>query len=93
LSQVLYRKGFDKYLTEEERIEFLTALVHDAELVDITIRGRYSRDPKDDRFLELALAGCATCIVSGDNDLLSLHPFQAIPVLTPRQFLEWNELL
>ena len=93
LSQFLYRKGFDKYLTEQERIEFVTALVRDAILVDATAHTLESRDPKDNMFLELATTGSATCIVSGDNDLLVLHPFQTIPILTPRQFLEWDELL
>ena len=41
------------------------------------------RDPKDDKFLELALNGKATHIVSGDEDLLVLHPFRGIPILTP----------
>ena len=45
------------------------------------------RDPKDDVFLEVALAGQAERIVSGDNDLLTLHPFRGIPIITPATFL------
>ena len=87
-TRVLRRKGFDKYVLEEERIEFVTALVRDAILVEITETVRECRDPKDDKFLELAVCGRAACIVSGDNDLLSLHPFRRIPVVTPREFLD-----
>lgn len=45
------------------------------------------RDPDDDKFLELAINGHADLIISGDNDLLVLHPFRGIPILTPAQFL------
>ena len=88
VNEVLRRKGFDKYVLEEERIEFVTALVRDAVLVEITEEIRECRDPKDDKFLELAVCGRAACIVSGDNDLLSLHPFRRIPIVTPREFLD-----
>ena len=87
LNEVLRRKGFDKYVTEDERIEFITALVREATLVEITETVTKCRDPKDHKFLELAVSGKATCIVSGDDDLLVLHPFRGIFVLTPRQFL------
>jgi putative PIN family toxin of toxin-antitoxin system len=49
---------------------------------------RACRDPKDDKFLELAVDGRADLMVSGDQDLLALHPFRGIPILTPTQFLE-----
>jgi putative PIN family toxin of toxin-antitoxin system len=45
------------------------------------------RDPKDDKFLEVAVAGQADAIVSGDQDLLVLHPYAGIPIVTPRAFL------
>lgn len=45
-------------------------------------------DPKDDKFLEAALAGHADCVVSGDNHLLALTDFREIPILTARAFLE-----
>ncbi len=48
------------------------------------------RDPKDNKFLELAINGNATCIITGDKDLLVLHPFRGISILTPRLFLEQN---
>lgn len=45
-------------------------------------------DPSDNKFLECAVAGKATCIVSGDRHLLKLVEFRGIPILKPREFLE-----
>jgi predicted nucleic acid-binding protein len=46
-----------------------------------------SRDPKDDAILACAIAARARLILSGDRDLLVLHPDAGIDILTPRQFL------
>jgi predicted nucleic acid-binding protein len=45
-------------------------------------------DPKDDKFLEVAVAGRADVIVSGNEDLLTLHPFDTIPIVSPATFLQ-----
>jgi putative PIN family toxin of toxin-antitoxin system len=89
LYNVLRRTDFDKYVHEDERLEFLVVLVHDATMVDITETVSECRDSKDNKFLELAINGNATCIISGDDDLLILHPFRGIPILTPREFLQY----
>jgi putative PIN family toxin of toxin-antitoxin system len=57
-----------------------------AELVAITEHVTGCRDPKDDKFLELAVNGRADLIVSGDNDLLALDTFRGIPIITPAAF-------
>ncbi|WP_281050638.1 hypothetical protein [Thauera sp. GDN1] len=44
-------------------------------------------DPRHDRFLELALAGEAAAIISGDKDLLVLNPWHGIPIMTPAAFI------
>lgn len=91
LNDVLRRDEFEKYTTEALRVEFLAALLRDAELVQITETVTASRDPRDDKFLSLAVSGNADCIVSGDKDLLTLESIQKIPILTPSQFLDLNE--
>jgi predicted nucleic acid-binding protein len=58
-----------------------------AAFIPVSSTVRAWRDPRDDKFLELALDGEADWIVSGDQDLLVLHPFRGIPVLTPQAFL------
>lgn len=45
------------------------------------------RDPKNNKFLELAVAANASCIITGDEDLLILHPFRNIPILNASGFL------
>ena len=45
-------------------------------------------DPKDDKFLEAAVAGEAALIVSGDRHLSSLGAYRGIPIVSPREFLD-----
>jgi uncharacterized protein len=92
LNDVLRRPRFNKYVHEEERLEFLATLVRESELVMVTDVVIDCRDPKDNKFLELALSGKATHIVSGDEDLLVLHPFREVSILTPQAFVaQWEE--
>jgi putative PIN family toxin of toxin-antitoxin system len=87
LNEVLHRPRFNKYVLEEERMEFLAALLREAELVEVIEVVTQCRDPKDNKFLELAASGSATCVVTGDQDLLALNPFRGIPLWTPQEFL------
>jgi uncharacterized protein len=48
-------------------------------------------DPKDDKFLEAAIAGKVDFIVSGDKHLLNLKEFQSIPIISGREFINWLE--
>jgi len=65
----------------------LAALVNQAKFVEITETITECRDPKDNKFLELAVCGGADCLISGDGDLLALHPFRGIRILPPQAFL------
>ncbi len=69
-------KRFDKYISLEERNEFLVSLVRDSDLIEITESVRACRDPDDDRILELAVNGAAAYIITGDSDLLVMNPFR-----------------
>jgi putative PIN family toxin of toxin-antitoxin system len=91
LDEVLGRPRFDKYVPEQKRLEFLAALIREAELIDVTDVVTDCRDPKDNKFLELAVSGKADRIITGDEDLLVLHPFRGIFVLTPRALLMQEE--
>jgi predicted nucleic acid-binding protein len=44
------------------------------------------RDPNDDVVLACAVAGEADCIVTRDQDLLSLRSYEGIDILPPEQF-------
>lgn len=87
LDDVLRRPKLDKYFSETRRLEFLAALVREAEVIDIVDAVTDCRDPKDNKFLELALNGRGSHIVTGDSDLLVLHPFREIAIVTPHSFL------
>lgn len=45
-------------------------------------------DPSDDKFLEAALAGNASYIISGDRHLLKISEFQGIQILKPKDFVQ-----
>ena len=45
------------------------------------------RDAKDSKYLELALAAGATTIVTGDADLLVLHPWRGVRIRPPAAYL------
>lgn len=75
------------YLMPEEREQFIIALLRESIFIDIKESIRICRDPKDDKFLELAVNGGAGCIISGDEDLLILNPFRDIPIIKPDEFL------
>jgi putative PIN family toxin of toxin-antitoxin system len=79
LNDVLRCHRFDPYVHEDERFELFVVLVRDAEVVEVTEVVTDCRDPKDNKFLDLALDSEATHIVGGDEDLLVLHPFCSIP--------------
>jgi putative PIN family toxin of toxin-antitoxin system len=87
LNDVLSHQKFDRYLFREERERFLAALVREAVFIEINENVKACRDPKDDMFLELAVNGSATCIVSSDKDLLELNPFRSISIIKPDEFI------
>ncbi len=78
----------NKYAIDDETITALIALLAlRGELVIPRRKVRVCRDPKDDMVIEAALAGAAEVIVTGDDDLLTLHAFEGIRFSTPRDFL------
>jgi len=87
LNQVLNRKKFAKYFTLEEKQAFLVKLIEKSELVEIEEVITACRDPKDDKFLELAVSGKADFMITGDRDLLVLNPFRNIAIITTNEFL------
>jgi putative PIN family toxin of toxin-antitoxin system len=67
LTTVLGREKFDRYISLEDRMAFLQKLIRIATKVDILRRLQVCRDPKDDKFLELAVNGEADAIITGDR--------------------------
>src|SRR5208283_4536504 len=91
LFEVLHREKFRHYVDEEDVRRFLAALTREALWVDIDVEVTACRDPKDDKFLSLAVSGSATHIVTGDADLLVLHPFRGIEIVSPGAFVDQSQ--
>jgi len=87
LLSVIRRPKFDGYVSLDRRVAFLVRLDDLIDWVQPTRAIRACRDPKDDQFLEAAVHGNADALITGDADLLALHPFHDIPILTPDRFL------
>lgn len=87
LVMVLQRPSIRLITSRPEADRLLADVQRDGRLVETTERVFACRDPKDNRFLECALAGHADYLVTGDLDLLVLHPFRGIPILRPAEFL------
>ncbi|MVN22554.1 putative toxin-antitoxin system toxin component, PIN family [Mucilaginibacter arboris] len=88
LTAVLLRPKFDKYLSVEERLEFIIRIETRYEKVKTISSFTDCRDSKDNIFLNLAVDANASCLISGDKDLLALHPFHNIPIVNAREFLD-----
>jgi uncharacterized protein len=83
IAAVLARPKFARVLTEDRRREVLELLTAAALWIEPREEVRDCRDPKDNRYLELALATGASAVLTGDEDLLVLHPWRGIQVLRP----------
>jgi len=88
LADVLARPKFDRYISIADRQQFLRMLARLAEFVPIVYPVRECRDREDDKFLEVALNGKAELILTGDADLLTLHPWRGVPILSPARYLK-----
>ena len=91
LADVLSRKKFDPYVTVKDRKQFIRLLGRISDNVVNVRRIQACRDPRDDKFLELAINGDADLIISGDKDLLTLNPFMGIPILSPAEYLKRDD--
>lgn len=86
--EVIFRPKFDRYISLEHRQRILDLVVVAADRIEQPAAVRECRDPKDDKYLALALAGKAEVIVSSDvHHLLSMHPWRGISILSPADYL------
>ncbi|MFM7438418.1 MAG: putative toxin-antitoxin system toxin component, PIN family [Snowella sp.] len=86
---VIFRPKFDRYVSVERRQLFLGELRAVAGLVPILELTDDCRDAKDNKYLDVAINGMANVLITGDQDLLILHPYRGIlPILSPSDFLK-----
>jgi hypothetical protein len=87
ITEVLGRAKFAAAVPRRRRESLLKILRGAAIWFEPTERVTDCRDPKDNKYLELALAAGAETIVSGDDDLLVLHPWRSVRILRPTDYL------
>jgi hypothetical protein len=87
IAGVLSRPKFALAIPLARRERVLEILRHAAVWFEPAVQVTDCRDPKDDKYLELALAAGAETIVSSDDDLLVLHPWRGVRILRPADYL------
>lgn len=87
LQDVLSRSKFDRYAAAKTRQAFVDGLLLHVRLVDVSQIVNDCSDPKDNKFLALALTVSAEMIVASDPHLTVMHPWRGIPILPPAAFL------
>jgi putative PIN family toxin of toxin-antitoxin system len=97
LEEVLHRPRFDAYVGRDTRMAFYETIRRHSQIFALTgavlnqAKGQ-CRDGTDDFILALALAAQAEVIVTSDEDLLVLHPWQGVAILTPAEFLSRDKI-
>ena len=86
LSSRITQPKFDKYVSAEDREAYVNNLILSADLVIIDNLIQGCRDRDDDKFLETAVKGDAQFIITGDQDLLAIHRFEGIEIVTVQEF-------
>ena len=87
IAGVLGRPKFARTIPLARRERVLEILRGAAVWFEPAVHVTDCRDPKDDKYLELALAAGAETIVSSDDDLLVLHPWRGVRILRPADYL------
>ena len=89
LVDVLRRDKFDRYASKEDRATRVMAYAEATKKIQVTHIVTDCSDPKDNKFLALALSSKACVLVSGDKKhLISMNPYQGLPIIGVRKFIE-----
>jgi len=93
IREVFARPKFKKYLAAGRSAYILAVLTTAARRIESTERVTDCRDAKDNKYLELALAAEAETIISSDDDLLVLHPWRGVAIITPAGYVARTECI
>jgi uncharacterized protein len=85
--EVMAREKFNRYLPYDLRMFELDSILDQMKNAQPAGCDSGCRDPKDEKFLELAIGAGAGLILSGDIHLLEMHPFRGISILSPWEYL------
>jgi putative PIN family toxin of toxin-antitoxin system len=80
-----------KFKATKAQAEAVVAFLRSSsEIVEPAVVPRGTLRDKDDLpVLGTAVAGAAACLVTGDQELLSLGRYQRVDILSPRAFYDW----
>jgi putative PIN family toxin of toxin-antitoxin system len=98
LFEVLARPKFTRYFTQDDARELGDLIYERAEVVEPITHVTFCRDPKDDMFLDAAIAGQVQYLVTGDDDLkgdetliAKMEQTYGIKIVSVADFLEQLE--
>lgn len=92
LQSVAFRQKFDRYFSPDgvSRQQFLALYAVKGIRAAVSEFITDCADPKDNKFLSLAVAAKAEFLVSGDKKhLLSMNPYRDIQIVTAARFLQY----
>jgi uncharacterized protein len=89
IAGVLNRPRFARAIPLARRERVLEMLRHSAIWFEPAVRVTDGRDPRDNKYLELAFAAGAKTIVSSDDDLLVLDPWRGVSIMRPADYLDF----
>ncbi len=85
--EVFMREKFAR-IRRERRLAAVSRYRFLVEMIPTVIDVHVCAEPKDDKFLSLAVSGNASLILTSDDHLLRLNPFRGIAILEPSEYLE-----
>jgi uncharacterized protein len=88
LKEVTCRKKFQRYFDQQEVNELLKLMDILGTRYEVREYPNICRDAKDDFLLGLIKASQANFLVTGDQDLLELNPFEGTEIIGPNELLE-----
>lgn len=86
-ARTFIRSKFERYLSLEKQLSVIREFQSRGALIRVGVSITDCRDPKDNKFLELAISANGSGIITGDDDLLILNPFREIPIMNASDFL------
>lgn len=87
--EVSHREKFTKYLAPADLQSFTDNFAKSVIFVEVTEKITDCKDPKDNKFLEVALSANAKYLITGDKrDLLSMNPYRKVEIISVSEFLE-----
>jgi putative PIN family toxin of toxin-antitoxin system len=87
LNAVLLKPKFQDVFNSTLRAEIFSILLRVGEVVEVRSGVALSRDPSDDKFLNLAIDGGADFLISRDPDLLTLKKIKTCRILSPADYM------